>query len=52
VVWGPNVNTTYQSYQDAFGQAITRGSPFGAAVDTMQAATVADLRKNGFKVAG
>jgi multiple sugar transport system substrate-binding protein len=52
VVWGPNVNVTYQSYQDAFGQAITRKTPFGAAVDSMQSATVADMRKNGFKVAG
>jgi multiple sugar transport system substrate-binding protein len=52
VTWGPNVNVTYQTYLDAFGQAITRGTPFSGAVSQMQAATVADMRKNGFKVAG
>jgi multiple sugar transport system substrate-binding protein len=52
VVWGPNVNVTYQTYMDAFGQAITRKTPFSGAVAQMQSATVADMRKNGFKVAG
>jgi multiple sugar transport system substrate-binding protein len=51
VTWGPNVNVTYQIYQDAFGKAITQKTPFGAAVDEMQSATVADMQKNGFKVA-
>jgi multiple sugar transport system substrate-binding protein len=52
VTWGPNVNVTYQVYQDAFGKAITQKSSFGAAVDEMQSATVADMQKNGFKVSG
>jgi multiple sugar transport system substrate-binding protein len=52
VTWGPNVNVTYQSYQDAFSKAITAKTPFGQAVEAMQSATVADMRKNGFKVAG
>jgi multiple sugar transport system substrate-binding protein len=52
VVWGPNVNVTYQSYQDQFGKAITAKTPFAGAVDGMQAATVADMQKNGFKVSG
>lgn len=51
VTWGPNVNVTYTSYQDEFGKAITAKTPFSAAVDAMQSATVADMQKNGFKVA-
>ena len=50
VTWGPNVNVTYATYKDAFAKAITDKSTFGAAVETMQTATVADLKKNGFKV--
>ncbi|MDG4785642.1 extracellular solute-binding protein [Micromonospora sp. WMMD1102] len=52
VTWGPNVNVTYETYQDAFGRAITAKTPFGAAVDAMQTATVEDMRKNGFTIAG
>ena len=51
-VWGPNVNVAYDTYKDAFGKAITNKSPFAAAVDTIQTATVADMRKNGFTVTG
>ena len=51
-VWGPNVNVTYSTYKDAFGKAIAQRSPFGGAVDAMQEATVADMRKSGFKLAG
>ena len=50
VTWGPNVNVTYATYKDAFGKAITDKSAFGAAVESMQQATVDDLKKNGFKV--
>nr|MDT0661421.1 sugar ABC transporter substrate-binding protein [Micromonospora sp. DSM 115978] len=52
VVWGPNVNVTYQAYQDAFAKAITDKAPFGPAVEAMQTATVDDMRKNGFTIAG
>ncbi|GAA3725769.1 extracellular solute-binding protein [Plantactinospora mayteni] len=52
VTWGPNVNVTYETYQDVFGKAITAKTPFGAAVDAMQTATVDDMRKNGFTIAG
>ncbi|AVT30749.1 MULTISPECIES: ABC transporter substrate-binding protein [unclassified Plantactinospora] len=52
VTWGPNVNVTYQAYQDEFAKAITARAPFSTAVEAMQAATVADMRKNGFTVAG
>ena len=48
--WGPNVNVTYSTYKDSFTAAITAKSPFSAAVDTMQSATVADMKKNGFKI--
>jgi multiple sugar transport system substrate-binding protein len=50
--WGPNVNVTYSTYKDAFGKAITNKTPFGGAVDQMQEATVADMRKAGFKLSG
>lgn len=50
VTWGPNVNVTYATYKDAFAKAITDKSAFAAAVDSMQQATVDDLKKNGFKV--
>ena len=49
--WGPNVNVAYDTYKDAFAKAITGKTPFAGAVDTMQSATVADMQKNGFKVA-
>lgn len=49
--WGPNVNVTYDAYRDAFGAAITGGTPFTAAVDTMQQTTIEDMRQQGFTVA-
>lgn len=52
VVWGPNVNVTYEAYKDAFAKAIGGKAPFGPAVEAMQRATVEDMRKNGFTVAG
>jgi len=50
--FGPNVNVTYSSYKDAFAKAITAKSPFAGALDTMQQATVDDMKKNGFTVTG
>lgn len=49
--WGPNVNLTYSTYNDAFAKAIQKKAPFSAALDTMQSASVADLKKQGFTVA-
>ncbi|MBA2947444.1 ABC transporter substrate-binding protein [Streptomyces himalayensis] len=49
--WGPNVNVAYTSFKDAFGKAAKNQSGFGAALTTMQDATVADLEKQGFEVA-
>jgi multiple sugar transport system substrate-binding protein len=50
--WGPDVNVAYSAYNDAFGKALTGGTPFSAALDQMQQTTVADMRKSGFKVSG
>ena len=50
VTWGPDVNVTYATYKDAFAAAITNGTPFTGAVDTMQQDTVNDMKKNGFTV--
>lgn len=49
--FGPNVNVTYSTYKDAFAKAITDRSPFTAALDRMQAATLNDMKKNGFTIA-
>jgi multiple sugar transport system substrate-binding protein len=49
--WGPNVNVAYTSFKDAFSAAAKNKSDFGAALRTMQDATVADLKKQGFEVA-
>ncbi|MBT2489802.1 extracellular solute-binding protein [Streptomyces sp. ISL-96] len=49
--WGPNVNVAYTTFRDAFGKAAKNKSSFGAALTTMQDATVADLEKQGFEVA-
>jgi multiple sugar transport system substrate-binding protein len=47
-MWGPNVTVTFASYTDAFGKAMQANSPFAGALDTMQNATVADMKKLGF----
>jgi multiple sugar transport system substrate-binding protein len=48
--WGPNVNVAYTTFNDAFGAAAKNKSDFAAALNTMQDATVADLKKQGFEV--
>ncbi|MGW2748259.1 ABC transporter substrate-binding protein [Streptomyces sp. NPDC001450] len=48
--WGPNVNVAYATFNDAFGAAAKNKSGFGAALDKMQDATVADMKKQGFGV--
>jgi multiple sugar transport system substrate-binding protein len=50
--WGPDVTLTYSTYTDAFGKAITNKTPFTAAVTAMQTATVNDMKKSGFTLAG
>ncbi|WP_369227432.1 ABC transporter substrate-binding protein [Streptomyces sp. R39] len=48
--WGPNVNVAYTSFNDAFGAAAKNKSDFVTALKTMQDATVADMKKQGFEV--
>ncbi|MFF7986199.1 ABC transporter substrate-binding protein [Streptomyces sp. NPDC007901] len=48
--WGPNVNVAYTSFNDAFGAAAKNKSDFVTALNTMQDATVADMKKQGFEV--
>ncbi|MFJ3803516.1 ABC transporter substrate-binding protein [Streptomyces sp. NPDC090088] len=48
--WGPNVNVAYTSFNDAFGTAAKNKSDFVTALNTMQDATVADMKKQGFEV--
>ncbi|GAA0408506.1 extracellular solute-binding protein [Microbispora corallina] len=49
-MWGPNVTVTFSSYTDAFGAALQSGTPFSGALDKMQDATVADMKKLGFSL--
>jgi multiple sugar transport system substrate-binding protein len=47
-IWGPNVTVTFRGYTDAFGQALQKGTSFGAALDSIQESTTADMKKLGF----
>jgi multiple sugar transport system substrate-binding protein len=49
-IWGPNANVTFDSYSNAFGTALQNKTALSAALDTMQSATVTDMKKLGFKV--
>lgn len=51
-IWGPNANVTFDSYSNAFGEALQNKTSLSAALTTMQNETVADMKKIGFKVAG
>lgn len=51
-IWGPNANVTFDSYSNAFGAALQNKTSLAAALDTMQSATVADMKKVGFTVSG
>jgi len=46
--WGPDVNVAYSAYDDAFSKAIQSRQPFTTALEAMQSATVADMKKAGF----
>jgi multiple sugar transport system substrate-binding protein len=52
--YGPDVNVTYNAYNDALGKATEAKSQQGFldALTSMQSTTVADLKKSGFQVAG
>ncbi|WUH94926.1 sugar ABC transporter substrate-binding protein [Streptomyces sp. NBC_00433] len=49
-MWGPDVTVTFTGYTDGFGKALQSGGSFGGALDSMQSATVADMKKLGFTV--
>ncbi|MFG1806730.1 ABC transporter substrate-binding protein [Streptomyces sp. NPDC049040] len=49
-MWGPDVTVTFTGYTDGFGKALQSGGSFTAALDHMQSATVADMKKLGFTV--
>jgi multiple sugar transport system substrate-binding protein len=51
-IWGPDANVTFDSYSNAFAAALQNKTPLSAALDVMQSATVTDMKKLGFKVAG
>ncbi|MEU0091139.1 sugar ABC transporter substrate-binding protein [Kribbella sp. NPDC006257] len=51
-IWGPNANVTFDSYSNAFGAALQKKTALSGALDTMQEATVSDMKKLGFQVAG
>jgi len=51
-IWGPNANVTFDSYSNAFGDALQNKTPLAAALDKMQSSTVSDMKKIGFKVTG
>jgi multiple sugar transport system substrate-binding protein len=49
--FGPNVGVTYNAFKDGFDKALQDKTPFADAVQGMQDATVADMRKSGFQIA-
>ena len=51
--YGPNVNVTYNTYNDAMGKAAEarKQEQFLTGLETMQTTTVQDMEKSGFKVA-
>ncbi|MFD0636051.1 hypothetical protein ACFQ9X_35235 [Catenulispora yoronensis] len=51
-VWGPNANVTFDAYSNGFAAALQNKTPLSAALTQMQQATVDDLKKRGFSVAG
>ena len=50
--FGPNVNVAYGAYKDAFDKAVQQKSSFADALTSVQDATVADMKKSGFTLAG
>ncbi|MEV6006619.1 sugar ABC transporter substrate-binding protein [Streptomyces sp. NPDC051976] len=49
-MWGPNVTVTFTGYTDNFSKALQSGGSFDGALDTVQNASVADMKKLGFTV--
>ncbi|MFI9382899.1 ABC transporter substrate-binding protein [Kutzneria sp. NPDC052558] len=49
-MWGPDVTVTFSGYTDKFGAALQNNTSFATALDDIQNATVADMKKLGFTV--
>lgn len=49
-IWAPNTNITFTSFSDLMASATTKHTSFSTAIDGVQAASVADLKKRGFQV--
>ncbi|MCW2878692.1 MAG: extracellular solute-binding protein family 1 [Sphaerisporangium sp.] len=49
-MWGPDVTVAFSGYTDSFGAALQSGGTFGKALDTMQDASTADMKKLGFNL--
>ena len=50
VTWGPNTNVAFTAYTDAIGKAITNHTSLSEALDSVQQATVSDLKNRNYKV--
>jgi multiple sugar transport system substrate-binding protein len=50
VTWGPNTNVAFTAYTDAIGKAITNHTRLSEALDSVQQATVSDLKNRNYKV--
>lgn len=50
--WGPNTNVTYGAFEDRMPTAVKDRSDFAAVATQVQQASVADLKKQGYEVAG
>ncbi|HTU74456.1 MAG TPA: extracellular solute-binding protein [Trebonia sp.] len=51
-IWGPDASVTFSSYSDAFASALQNHTPLVAALNTVQNATVSDMKNAGFQVTG
>lgn len=51
-IWGPNANVTFDSYSNAFANALQNKTPLSDALTQMQQATVSDMKQRGFTVNG
>lgn len=49
-IWGPDANVTFDAYSNAFASALQNKTSLASALDTVQTATVSDMRALGFDV--
>ncbi|WP_043628038.1 ABC transporter substrate-binding protein [Nonomuraea candida] len=50
--WGPNTNVTYGQFEDQLPTAVKNKADLAAVATQVQQASVADLKKQGYQVAG